>query len=519
MPFSLTGRLSAVPGTLIALNGWRADLAAVLSGTISALALPPLYGLPALLIGIPALLCLIRGARGPAVAARRGWWFGFGLYLVGLYWITEAILFDAARFWWLVPLAVPGLAAVLAAFVAASAAVTWCARPGWRAVLTLAGAWVLADLTRQFAATGFPWNPLGSVWEFPGRPGDIMIQPASLIGVHGLTLATILLASTPLLSRAWRVGGFAVLLLWCGFGIARLDQPIPSGPDLTVLLIQGNVAQGQKWDRALMVSIFRRYLALTREALAKANGHPAVVVWPETASPALLQTDGEARALIAEAANGATALVGSVRFDDGDHPRNSVFALGAGGAIEAVYDKWHLVPFGEYQPDWLPVGIQVVPGGGFARGPGPRTLHIPGLPPVGALICYEAIFSAQVVDESDPPAWMVNVTNDAWFGNSAGPRQHLAAARLRAVEEGLPLMRAANTGISAGFDAKGHELGHLDMQTTGFLALQLPAPVALPLYARLGLLLPGGVSILAVATGLTGNPGWRRVRRANFYIS
>jgi apolipoprotein N-acyltransferase len=233
----------------------------------------------------------------------------------------------------------------------------------------------------------------------------------------------------------------------------------------------------------------------------------------------LLQTDGEARALIAEAANGATALVGSVRFDDGDHPRNSVFALGAGGALEAVYDKWHLVPFGEYQPDWLPVGIQVVPGGGFARGPGPRTLHIPGLPPVGALICYEAIFSAQVVDESDRPAWMVNVTNDAWFGNSAGPRQHLAAARLRAVEEGLPLMRAANTGISAGFDAKGHELGHLDMQTTGFLALQLPAPVALPLYARLGLLLPGGVSILAVATGLTGNPGWRRVRRANFYIS
>jgi apolipoprotein N-acyltransferase len=512
----LTGLLFALPGRVASLRGWRADLAAVLSGVISALALPPLYGLPALLIGIPALLCLIQGARGWLVAARRGWWFGFGLYGVGLYWITEAILFEAARFWWLVPFAVPGIAAVMAVFVAIPAAVAWWARPGWGRSLTLAGAWVLADLARQFVATGFPWNPLGSVWEFPGRLGDIMIQPASLVGVHGLTLATILLASTPLLSWAWRAGGLAVLAVWIGFGIVRLDQPIPPGPDLTVLLIQGNVAQGQKWDRALMVSIFRRYLELTREAVAKADGHPAVVVWPETASPALLQTDGPARELIAEAADGATVLAGSVRFDAAGRPRNSLFALGASGVIEAIYDKWHLVPFGEYQPDWLPLGIQIVPGGGFAAGPGPRTLHIPGLPPVGALICYEAIFSHQVVDEADRPAWMVNITNDAWFGNSAGPRQHLAAARLRAVEEGLPLMRAANTGISAGFDARGHELGQLAMQTTGILAVHLPAPLMLPLYARVGLLLPGGVAGLALGIGLLGNPLAKRAQPANF---
>jgi apolipoprotein N-acyltransferase len=519
MSHLLTGPLVSLRGRLVALGGWRADLAAVLSGAISALALPPLFGLPVLLIGIPALLSLIQGARGPAVAARRGWWFGFGLHVVGLYWITEAILFEAARFWWLVPFAVPGVAAVLAVFIAVPAAVARLVRPGWPMVLTLAGAWVLADMARQFAATGFPWNPLGSVWEFPGRLGDIMIQPASLAGVHGLTLATILLASTPFLGWAWRAGGLAGLALWCGFGIARLDQPVPPGPDLTVLLIQGNVAQGQKWDRALMVSIFRRYLDLTRQAVAKADGHPAVVVWPETASPALLQTDGEARRLIAEAADGAPALVGSVRFDAEDHPRNSLFALGASGVIEAIYDKWHLVPFGEYQPDWLPVGIQVVPGGGFARGPGPRTMHIPGLPPVGALICYEAIFSHEVVDEADRPDWMVNVTNDAWFGNSTGPRQHLAAARLRAVEEGLPLMRAANTGISAGFDGKGHELGRLEMQTTGILAVHLPAPLELPLYARVGLLLPVVVAILVLITGLAGNLANRRAKRANFCTS
>ncbi|HEY4174915.1 MAG TPA: apolipoprotein N-acyltransferase [Rhodopila sp.] len=516
MPLSLTGGPSLLPGRLATLRGWRADLTAVLSGVVSALALPPLYGLPALLIGIPALLCLIQGARGPAVAARRGWWFGFGLYVVGLYWITEAILFEAARFWWLVPFAVPGVAAIMAVFTAIPAAVAWWARPGWRRALTLAGAWVLADLARQFVATGFPWNPLGSVWEFPGRLGDIMIQPASLVGVHGLTFTTILLASVPLLGWAWRAGGLAVLALWIGFGIVRLDQPMPPGPDLTVLLIQGNVAQGQKWDRTLMVSIFRHYLELTRQAVAQANGHPAVVVWPETASPALLQTDPEARRLIAEAAGNATALIGSVRFDDANRPRNSLFALGAGGTIEAIYDKWHLVPFGEYQPDWLPLGIQVVPGGGFASGSGPATLHVPGIPAVGPLICYEAIFSHQVVDETDRPTWMVNITNDAWFGNSAGPRQHLAAARMRAVEEGLPLMRAANTGISAGFDAKGHELGRLGMQVAGVLPVHLPAPIVLPLYARVGLLLPGGVAILALITGMVGKSTRKGKRPANF---
>ena len=515
----LHARLVTLRGWLTGLRGWRADMTAALSGALSAVALPPLYGLPALLVGIPALLCLIEGARGPVMAARRGWWFGCGLYVVGLYWITEAILIEAARFWWLVPFAVPGLAAVLAVFVAVPAGIARWSRPGWRAALTLAGAWVLADLARQFVATGFPWNPLGSVWEFPGRLGDIMIQPASLVGVHGMTFATILLASTPLLGWAWRGCGLGVLALWCGFGIMRLDQPVPPGPDLTVLLVQGNVAQGQKWDRALMASIFRRYLDLTHDAVVRTDGHPAVVIWPETASPALLQTDGQARELIAQAADGATVLAGAVRFDAAGRPRNSLFAMGAGGVVEAIYDKWHLVPFGEYQPDWLPLGIQIVPGGGFASGPGPQTLHIPGLPPVGALICYEAIFSDQVIDESDRPGWMVNVTNDAWFGNSSGPRQHLAAVRLRAVEEGLPLMRAANTGISAGFDAKGHELGRLDMQTTGVLPVHLPAPVATPLYVRVGLLLPGGVAILALITGLSGNRTKQRLRCANFYTS
>lgn len=489
---------------LAALTGWRADVPAFIAGLISALALPPIYVLPALFVGIPVLLRLIHTANRPIIAARRGWWFGFGLHLIGLYWITEAILIEAARFWWLVPFAVPGLSAVLALFIAVPAAVVWRVRPGWRSAFALAGTWVLADLARQFIATGFPWNLLGSVWAFPGRLGDIMIQPAALIGTHGLTAMTILLACTPVLGWAWRASGAALLVVWFGFGLWRIDQPMPPSPDLTVLLIQGNVAQGQKWDRTLMVSIFRRYLDLTHQAVVQAGDHPSVVVWPETASPAQLQTDPEARRLIDEAADGAPVLAGSVRFDAAGRPLNSLFAIGAGGLIEGIYDKWHLVPFGEYQPDWLPLGIQIVPGGGFARGPGPRTLHVPGLPPAGALICYEAIFPSQVIDPNDRPAWMVNVTNDAWFGNSTGPRQHLMAARMRAVEEGLPLMRAANTGISAGFDAKGHELGRLGSQKTGILALRLPGALPVTPYARLGLLLPGVIGLGLTLAGLLG---------------
>ena len=497
-------------------QGWRADLIALAAGAVSALALPPVYLLPALLIGIPTLLHVIEGARSAAVAGRRGWWFGFGMHLIGLYWITEAILIEAARFWWLVPFAVPALAAVLAVFIALPAAFVWQARPGWPRVVSLAGAWVLADLARQFVATGFPWNPLGSVWAFPGRLGDIMIQPASLVGVHGLTIATIMLASLPVLSWAWRASGMALVVAWFGFGVIRLDQPMPPPTDITVLLIQGNVAQGQKWDRSLLVQIFRRYLDLTRQAVAAADGRPAVVVWPETASPAQLQTDEQARELIAEAANGLPALIGSVRFDRNDKPRNSLFALGPNGAIQGRYDKWHLVPFGEYQPGWLPLGIQVVPGGGFAQGPGPETLHLPGLPPVGVLICYEAIFPSQVIDPNDRPDWMVNITNDAWFGNSTGPRQHLVAARMRAVEEGLPLMRAANTGITAGFDAKGHEIGRILPQIAGILPVQLPPPLPVTLYAKFGLMLPLGVSLFLIAAGWIRKSKSVGKKRTNF---
>ncbi len=386
---------------LAALHGLRADLAAFFLGALAAAALPPFHVLPVLLVSVPGLLALLDAAPSVWVAARRGWWFGLGHHVLGLYWITEAILFEAGRFWWLVPLAVPAVAAVLALFIAVACFLARLATRGWPRVVALAGAWVLTDLARQFVLTGFPWNLWGSVWEIPGPVGDVLIQPAALVGVHGLTMATVFLAALPTLGRRWWLAGGAMLAAWAAFGVVRLQEAVAPQP-LTVVLEQGNVAQGQKFDRALASRIFQHYVDLSSQ-----GGQPraAVDVWPETAFPGLLDLDERARQIIEQVNGGTPSLIGSIRFGQDRRPRNSLFAVVDKGAVAGVYDKWHLVPFGEYIPDWLPLPIIVLPGEGFAPGPGPRTLHVPGLPPVGPLICYEAIFSAEIVDR-DRPAGM-----------------------------------------------------------------------------------------------------------------
>jgi apolipoprotein N-acyltransferase len=492
--------------------GWRANAASFGLGLLSAAALPPVFALPVLLLAVPGLLWLVAGSAGFWAAFRRGWWFGFGHHLLGLYWITEAILVRADELWWAVPLAVPALAAGMALFIAAPCAVA--RRPGGgrvSLVLILAGAWVLAEWARQYLATGFPWNPWGSVWAMPGLPGDIFIQLAAFIGVPGLTLLTLLIAASPYCG--WRAMGVAggALIAWAGLGVWRLSLPPPPAPGVTVVLVQGNVPEGKKLDNAYAHEIFTRYLSLTRSGTGTPTGK-TVVVWPESASPYLLTQDAAARDAIAAAANGAVSLVGTVRFSETGRPLNSLLVIKPDGSAGEVYDKWHLVPFGEYQPGWFPLPFQVVPGGGFGFGPGPGTLSIDGLPKAGALICYEVIFPGEVADAGNRPGWLVNVTNDAWFGTSSGPRQHLAAARLRAVEEGLPLLRAANTGITAGFDARGVELGRLPQNEAGVLTLTLPAAWDVTVFAKFGLEIPLGLGVFSLVLGVFFTP-LRSLRR------
>ena len=495
---------------LHAARGWRADLWALGLGALAALALPPIYAVPVLLVAVPGLLALIEGTRGPRGAFRRGFFFGLGHHIVGLYWITEAIVLEAARYWWLVPFAVPALSALLALFIALPCAGAKWARPGWQRVTALAGLWVLFDLARQYVGTGFPWNPWGSVWAFPGPAGDVMLQPLAAIGTPGLTLMTVFLAGAAVLSWRWAAASAAVLAVWAGFGVYRLSEPAAVPPGIDAVIVQGNVLQGQKYDSDTAIAAFNRQLALTREGVARAGNRKTVVVWPETSTFFLLQYDPAARLAIAEAARPALgALVGGLTFDEpptaaslASHPPgNSLIALGPDGQIEGMYSKWHLVPFGEYAPSWVPLSIKIVPGN-LAFGTGPSTLALPGVPPFGPLICYEAVFPAQVIDEASRPLWIVNITNDAWFGNSTGPRQHLMAARMRAVEEGLPLVRSANTGISVVFDARGHELGRIGMNVASVLVLPIPGARHATSFSRWGLVIPGLMSLLAAVIGL-----------------
>ncbi|WP_328805701.1 apolipoprotein N-acyltransferase [Sabulicella rubraurantiaca] len=486
-----------------------AALATVL-GALSALALPPVHLLPVLLLTVPGFVRLVGRAPTWRRAALLGFLFGFGHHVAGLYWVTHSLFTDFGRWFWLVPIAAPGLALPLALFSILPALVAWRAAPGWPRVLGFAGAWVLAEGLRGLLFTGFPWNLIGTGWAFHPLP----LQPAAIIGTHGLSLVTILLAGLPLLGLRRAVPlALLILLPWMGFGAWRLGQPEPPAPGIRLVLVQGNVAQEVKWDEAQRLPIFRRYLDLTREGTARAaaSGERVVAIWPETASPFLLAQDPEAIRLAAlSLAPGATLLAGTVRAEWGEDRRlsglwNSLVALSAEGETLAVFDKFHLVPFGEYMPLGGLIPIRVVTGGiDFSAGPGPVTLSVAGLPGFSPLICYEVIFPGAVTG-TERPAWLVNITNDAWFGVSAGPFQHFAAARMRAVEEGLPLARAAQTGISAVVDARGDIVSHLELNATGSLEVSLPGRLPPTVFGRAGSMLPLTLALLLVILSFLRN--------------
>lgn len=490
---------------------WRALATAFGLGAITALALPPVHLVPVLLISLPGLFIMAIAAPNARRAAWIGLAWGWGFHVAGLHWLTNAILTEAERFWWLVPIAVPALALPLGAFTILPALAARLARPGWPQGLAFAAAWLAAELLRGVVFTGFPWNLLGTVWAF----GSLPIQAAAWVGVHGLSLATVLLALAPLAGRRGWIGGGLAVLAFAGIGLLRLWPAEPEPEPVSMVLVQGNVAQEAKWREDTRLPIFQRYIDQTangiRIATQEAPDNRIVVVWPETASPFLLASDPRAAELAtAPLPPGALLLAGSVRAEFGADGRatrvwNSLVALDAQGAVLDSYDKVHLVPFGEYTPlrGLLPIRL-VVSALDFTAGPGLRSIRLPGLPAFGGLICYEVIFPGAVTP-ADRPGFLLNITNDAWFGVSAGPYQHLAAARLRAVEEGLPLVRAAQTGISAVFDARGRVVARLGLGQTGVVVAPLPRPAPATPFAHLGLWIPLGLLALVAAIASMGS--------------
>ncbi|WP_374440153.1 apolipoprotein N-acyltransferase [Stella sp.] len=509
------GRLAA---RLRGLAGWRRWAASFGLGALASLALPPAYLLPALAVAFTGLIWLLDGAGRPRSAFWLGWWFGFGYLTVGLYWIAAALFVDIARFWWLLPFTVTGLPALLAGATGLATWLAWALKVrGWYRVLGLAAAWGFGEWVRVWALSGFPWNLVGQVWGV----ADASLQAAAILGVQGLGMLAVFVAAAPATLadapggvRRWAptAAAVATVLAIAGLGLVRLSgAPVEMVPDVRLRLVQASIPQILKWNPAARDGIFQRHLDLSQGPGFDRVTH---VVWPETAGPSFLDRDPSRRAAIATVAPpGGLVLTGTNRTtpQPTDPPMvwNAMQAIDPTGRVVAGYDKAHLVPFGEYLPLRAilgRLGMSKVTAGtiDFSAGPGPRTLDLDGLPPVGPLICYEVIFPGAVVDPARRPEWLLNLTNDGWYGRTAGPHQHLEIARARAVEEGLPLVRSANNGISAVFDAYGREQGRLELDAAGVLDSELPRPLAPTPFARLGQAVPLAMIALGLAGALFG---------------
>jgi len=519
---------SALIERIASVAGWRRATLGFLLGIAATLALPPVHLVPLIWVAFSGLALMLAGAATRRRAFWDGWWFGFGFFTTGLYWMSEAMLVDPLQFGWLIPFSLFGFPAFLGVFTGA-AMVAAVALPGGRSPtgspFAIAVTWVAAEWIRGHILTGFPWNLVGYVW----TASTLSLQPASLIGVYGLCVLTVWLAASPVALLGPRRP--ALLLLGSGAAIVlglatwswlRLPStPVAELPGVRFRLVQAAIDQKLKWQTDLREQIFARHLQLSSAAGAEAITH---LVWPEAAVPFFLADDAPRRELVSRLVHGDGLVLAGIIRRETDPARpfavwNSFIAIDAQGMARAVYDKHHLVPFGEYIPlrglvDLI--GLQkLVPGPiDFSPGPGPRTLALPGLPPVSPLICYEAIFPAEVVAAGARPGWLLTVTNDAWFGNSSGPYQHFQMARTRAVEHGLPLVRSANSGISGIVDPYGRVVARLGLGAAGVVDGGLPAALPETIYIHYGngLALGLWLAALVCSLGVSRKPRTKRLR-------
>lgn len=476
-----------------------------LGGLLAATGQAPFSALWLALPGLALMLALIdrAAAGGLRPAAIAGWWAGLGYFALALVWIVQPFFVDPVRHGWMSPFAILLLCGGLALFWGAAAGfAAWAGGTArWRRLTALVLALTAAEMLRSYVLTGFPWALVGHVWI--GWPG---MQWASLGGPHLLTLLALVPAAlaVPLRPNGLAVAAVLVAGVLAGGGWLA-GRPPPPATGFTVRLVQPNVAQSLKWDQDTALDTYDGLLALT--AQAPQGPRPDLIVWPESALPYFVETAGPITQEIAAAAGGRRLLIGALRVE-GEQVMNSVLELSADGAIPQVYDKHHPVPFGEYLPfagllERIGLGaIADRAGRGFTAGPGPQLLDLGSLGAALPLICYEAIFPQGITRAPGRPAMLVNVTNDAWFGTFSGPYQHFAQARLRAVETGLPMLRAANTGISGVIGPRGEVLDSLPLGTRGVLDLPLPAPLPPTPYARTGdipaaLLLTLGLLLIA----------------------
>ena len=511
---SAAGKIRAAGLAIILSWGWKRAAIAVVAGALSSLAMAPFNAWPVLFLTFPVAVWLIDGAgagrlRGVPAAAMAGWWFGLGYFVPGLYWIGYAFLVDASTFAWLLPVAILGLPAYLALFTAlgfALARLIW-TRDASR-VIALAASLTMGEWLRGHVLTGFPWNAFGYALTEPLA----LAQTASLIGLWGLTFLAIAIFASPAMlidgtsrgRKPWIAPVIAVVVLVAMgvFGAIRLNlQPTRTVANVKLRIMQPNLQQDVRFNYSAKAEVMQKYLTLSDRASGPQSTGVRdvnILIWPESAFPFFLTREADAMAQIADLLPKGTVLItGSVRAPEvppGAHitrAYNSIYVIDHDGSVLSVYDKLHLVPFGEFLPfqDWMEkIGLEQLTKvqGGFIPGTRRRTMDIPHAPRALPLICYEAIFPGDVAERDDRPGWIVNLTNDGWFGISTGPYQHLQQARLRAIEQGLPVVRAANTGISAVIDPLGRIVTQLGLGLEGVLDAALPSAIPPTIYTRVG---------------------------------
>jgi len=497
-----TGYVSKIFNVMQRAANWLASRRARLrygvmfcAGAFATLALAPANFLPAFYLAVPIFVWCLSGAKTIRSAFATGWWFGFGYFVFGLYWLGHSMLVEASQHAWMIPFATLGLPAFLAIFFGVAAIPARWGQDHFARALILATTLGAVEWARGHVLTGFPWNLLGQAWA--GQ--DSLLQSVSLIGIYGLTFAALLSAGfLAVLAMPKSRPVLTVLLLAvtlplgaATFGEFRLAQAPAKGtdwvPGVGLRLVQAGIPQREKWRSKFLIRNFQKHLFWSEKDRPAWITH---VIWPETASPFQLGSHAGATEAAAKIVPPGGALISGLIRKRGTPTRqiwNSIVALDGTGKVTAKYDKFHLVPFGEYVPlqNWLPIKRISAGTIGYSAGPGPVRWQLKGLPALGPLVCYEIIFPGGVTSLGPRPKWLLVLTNDAWYGITAGPHQHLALAQIRAVEEGLPVVRAANTGISAVFDAFGREWSRLGLSEAGALDTRLPnAPSTTTFYVQ-----------------------------------
>lgn len=486
---------------------------ALAAGWLASLALPPAGLMLAQLPAYSLLIALVGRSRTLWGGFGVCWAFAFAYHVSGLSWIGEAFLVDAERFAWMRPFAVSGLPAGLALLAGlAGMAFVWIRRrlaaTPLADVLLFAVLFMASEWLRGNILTGFPWNLPIHGWD-RALP---VLQGVAWAGPYGMSLLAVIAggALVPLFSAGpWRgriTGALALVLPLAIAGaagsvrLANAPAEMPAVEGVRLRLVQPSIPQRDKWRPDLRAAHFEKHLRLSAGAAAAGVTH---VIWPEAATAFIVrESPGALAGIAAVTPPGGAVILGTPSRAGSDAPggeprfTNAIVVVSGGGEVTATYDKHHLVPFGEYVPlrEWLPLE-RLAPGhGSFSEGPGPQTLSVPGAPPFSPMVCYEAIFPGEVADSAQRPGWLLNLTNDAWFGTSAGPHQHLAIARLRSIEEGLPLVRVASSGITAVLDPYGRMRESLGTGVEGFVDVELPValpkePATLPFSILFGLLL------------------------------